>query len=153
MPTEIQEFFDRKTPAAWFSGPPRIEQDDEEILCVGVLPPGTLVVEFREVTRADRVSIATEAEARFHRKVSWGVELDGRTTLFTTRATPVMTRLRLQERAVLDTLINSGIARSRSEALAWCVTLVGRHQAEWLDDLRDALVSVERVRTEGPTLL
>ncbi len=153
MHTEIQEFFDRKTPAGWFSGPPQIEQDDEEILCVGVLPAGTLVEDFREGTRADRVSIATEAETRFHRKVSWGVELDGHTTLFTTRATPVTTRLRLQERAVLDTLINSGIARSRSEALTWCVKLVGRHQAEWLDDLRDALVSVERVRTEGPTLL
>jgi hypothetical protein len=99
------------------------------------------------------MSIATEAEARFHRKVSWEAELDGRTTLFSTLGTPVMTRLRLPERAVLDTLISSGIARIRSEALAWCVELVGRHQAEWLEDLRDALVGVERVRTEGPTLL
>jgi hypothetical protein len=153
MTTESQEFFEKKTPEAWFSGHPKIEQDDEEILCVGVLPAGTTVEAFREATRADRISIATEAEARFHRTVSWGVEQDGRTTLFTTVATPVMTRLRLQERAVLDTLISSGIARSRSEALAWCVKLVGRHQAEWLEDLRDALVSVERVRTEGPTLL
>ena len=118
-----------------------------------MLPAGTVVEDFREMTRADRMSIATEAEARFHRTVSWGVELDGRTTMFTTLATPVMSRLRLRERVVLDTLISSGIARSRSEALAWCVKLVGRHQAEWLEDLRDALVGVERVRTEGPTLL
>jgi hypothetical protein len=153
MTSQIQDFFTQKTPAAWFTGPPRTEHDDEEILCVGVLPAGTTVEDFREVTRADRMSIATDAEARFDRKVSWGVEVNGRTTLFTTQATPVMTRLRLQERAVLDTLISSGIARSRSEALAWCVKLVGRHQAEWLEDLRDALVGVERVRTEGPTLL
>jgi hypothetical protein len=153
MTTEIEEFFEQRVPAGWFSGHPRIEQDDEEILCVGVLPAGTIVDDFREETRAGRMSIATEAEARFHRKVSWEAELDGRTTLFSTLGTPVMTRLRLPERAVLDTLISSGIARIRSEALAWCVELVGRHQAEWLEDLRDALVGVERVRTEGPTLL
>ncbi len=153
MTTETQKFFEQKTPDTWFSGHPRIEQDDEEIVCVGVVPAGTVVEDFREMTRADRMSIATEAEARFHRTVSWGVELDGRTTMFTTLATPVMSRLRLRERVVLDTLISSGIARSRSEALAWCVKLVGRHQSEWLEDLRDALVGVERVRTEGPTLL
>jgi hypothetical protein len=153
MTRDTQKFFEQKTPDTWFSGQPRIEQDDEEIVCVGVLPAGTVVEDFREMTRADRMSIATEAEARFHRTVSWGVELDGRTTMFTTQATPVMSRLRLRERVVLDTLISSGIARSRSEALAWCVKLVGRHQAEWLEDLRDALVGVERVRTEGPTLL
>jgi hypothetical protein len=153
MPSDIEEFFERKTPPSWFSASPRIEHDEEEILCVGVLPAGSNVEDFREVTRADRMSLATEAEARFHRTLSWGVEVDGRTTLFTTVATPVMSRLRFAERAVLDTLINSGIARSRSEALAWCVKLVGRHQAEWLEDLRNALVGVERVRTEGPTLV
>jgi hypothetical protein len=62
-----------------------------------------------------------------------------------------MTRLRLRERAVLDTLIDAGVARSTSDALAWCVKLVARHQAEWLAELREALVGVERVRAEGPT--
>jgi hypothetical protein len=33
------------------------------------------------------------------------------------------------------------------------VKLVERHQGEWLDELREALVSVARVRTEGPTLI
>lgn len=150
---EIQEFFERRVPEGWFSAHPRIDLDDEEILCVGVLAPGATVEGFREETRAERMSIAAEAESRFRRKVSWGVEQDGRTTLFTTQSTPVMTRLRLQERAVLDTLISAGIARSRSEALAWCVKLVGRHQAEWLEDLRGALADVERVRAEGPTLI
>jgi len=81
------------------------------------------------------------------------VDHDGTTTLFTTLSIPAMTRLRLPERHVLDTLIEGGIARSRSDALAWCVRLVGQHQGEWLADLRDALVGVERIRAEGPTLL
>jgi len=51
---------------------------------------------------------------------------------------------------VLDTLIDAGVARSRSEALAWCVRLVGQHQADWIAELRDALTTVERVRAGGP---
>jgi hypothetical protein len=62
-----------------------------------------------------------------------------------------MTRLRMSERRVLDTLIESGVARSRSHALAWCVRLVAGRQEEWLKDLRDALRKVEEVRGEGPT--
>jgi hypothetical protein len=99
------------------------------------------------------MAIASEAEARFRRKVSWGVEAGGETRLFTTASVPAMTRLRLPERKVLDTLVEAGVARSRSDALAWCVRLVGRHQAEWLGDLREALGSVEKVRAEGPTLV
>ena len=87
------------------------------------------------------------------RKVSWGVVAQGETVLFTTHGAPLTARLRLSERAVLDTLVNAGVARSRSDALGWCVKLVARHQSEWLDDLRGALVDVERVRAEGPTLI
>jgi hypothetical protein len=151
--TEIAGYFSARIPEGWFSEVARIDCDDDEILCVGVLPAGSDPRQFREATRAERVAIAEEAEARFRRKVSWGVVHDGTTTLFTTLTIPAMTRLRLPERRVLDTLVDGGIARSRSEALAWCVRLVGRHQAEWLDDLRDALVGVERIRAEGPTLL
>ena len=147
---EVEIFFADSVPESWFVGRPSVELDDEEVLCVGTLPEGSSVEDFRESTRAARVGIAREAESRFGRKVSWGVELGGRTTLFTTLSTPVMTRLRLPERATLDTLIDAGVARSRSEALAWCVKLVRRHQAEWLADLRTALVGVERVRAEGP---
>ena len=134
-------------------GPLRIEEDDEEILCVVPLRSGASVEDFREESRATRMVIAEEAEPRFDRKVSWGVERDGTTTLFTTQSTPVMTRLRFRERAVLDTLIDGGVARSRSEALAWCVKLVARHQEEWLTELREALVGVEQVRAGGPTLI
>lgn len=153
MDEEIERFFRAKVPRGWFVGSPQVEADDDEVVCVGNLPPGADPTAFREASRARRVEIAQEAERRFRRKVSWGVEVDGATTLFTTVASPTMTRLRLPERKVLDTLVDAGVARSRSEALAWCVRLVGRHQAEWLADLRDALVDVERVRAEGPTLI
>jgi hypothetical protein len=61
-----------------------------------------------------------------------------------------MTRLRIQDRRVLDTLIEAGVARSRSEALAWCVRLVAQHQSEWIESLRGALTSVQKARAEGP---
>jgi hypothetical protein len=153
MANEIRKFFEQKVPGAWFTGTPDVQTDDDEILCVGELAPGSAVEEFREATRRERMAIAGEAESLFRRTVSWGVTRDGVTTLFTTLSTPVMTRLRLSERAVLDTLIDAGVARSRSEALAWCVKLVARHQSDWLAELREALVGVERVRAEGPTLV
>ena len=62
-----------------------------------------------------------------------------------------MTRLRMAEREVLDTLIDAGIARSRSEALAWCVRLVGRNEEAWINQLREAMAEVAKVRAEGPT--
>ena len=105
---------------------------------------------FREETRDHRIEIAREAEHKFGRKVSWGVECNGRRVMFTTFSVPVMTRLRQAERQVLDTLVDAGVARSRSDALAWCVRLVGEHQDTWLADLRTALRKVEQVRGEGP---
>jgi hypothetical protein len=83
--------------------------------------------------------------------VSWGARCGEAEEHFTTLGVPVMTRLRLSDRAVLDTLIDAGVARSRSEALAWCVRLVGRHQDEWIKSLREALTAVEKVRSEGPS--
>ncbi|GGW48797.1 hypothetical protein [Streptomyces griseoloalbus] len=108
------------------------------------------IQEFRERTRDDRIAVARDAEHRFGRKVSWGVECDGRRALFTHVAAPVMTRLRQPERQVLDTLIAGGVARSRSEALAWCVRLVQRHTDDWLTELRESLEHVQRVRAQGP---
>jgi hypothetical protein len=105
---------------------------------------------FREETRDARVEIAREAEHTFGRKVSWGVICDSHKVMFTTLSIPVMTRLRQSERRVLDTLVDAGVARSRSDALAWCVRLVGEHEDSWLSDLREALRHVEQVRAEGP---
>jgi hypothetical protein len=153
MKDEIQAFVQASVPEGWFSGPPTVDADDEEILVLGVLPTEQSVDAFRESTRQERMAIARKAESRFGRPVSWGVERDGATTFFTTQSVPVMTRLRLRERAVLTTLIDAGIARSRSEALAWCVKLVERHQADWLAELREALAGVEQVRVGGPSLI
>jgi len=150
---ELQEHFTAKVPAGWFTGAPTVTTDEDEILCVGTLPGGSSPDAFRDTTREARVKIAQEAEARFRRRVSWGVIVDGRTTLFTTYNAPVATRLRLPERTVLDTLVDAGVARSRSDALGWCVRLVGRHQSEWLSDLRGALEGVEKIRAEGPRSL
>ena len=49
-----------------------------------------------------------------------------------------MTRLRQPQRQVLDTLVDAGVARSRADALAWCVRLVGQHEDDWLGELREA---------------
>ena len=76
----------------------------------------------------------------------------GRQTLFTHIAVPVMTRLRQPERRVLDTLVDAGVARSRSDALAWSVKLVGEHADEWLAKLREAMSAVDDLRAEGPNL-
>jgi hypothetical protein len=151
-----------RVPPEWFSKPPVVEMDQEEILVVGQIPDPNggqssgsraqldTVRRFREATREARVRIAREAEHHFQRRLSWGVEVGGERILFTTLSVPVMTRLRLQERRVLDTLVEAGVARSRSDALAWCVRLVGRHQADWIRELREALVRVGELRRRGP---
>lgn len=105
---------------------------------------------FRDETRDARIEIARVAEHRFDRKVSWGASLADRTALFTHLAVPTMTRLRQPERQVLDTLIAAGVARSRADALAWCVRLVGRNTDDWLARLRSALDDVDRIRADGP---
>ncbi len=105
---------------------------------------------FREDTRERRMSIAREAEHRFERKVAWAVSVGEQTVLFTHLAAPVMTRLRQPERQVLDTLVAANIARSRAEAVAWCVRLVGQHTEDWLKELREAMRDVEKVRNAGP---
>jgi hypothetical protein len=152
---EVAAWLGRRLPDGWFEGPPEVAADTEEILVVGRLPdraedPLQAARRFREETREPRVLLASELERRYRRKVSWGVDCGDERLLFTTLSVPVMTRLRLPERRVLDTLIDAGVARSRSDALAWCVRLVGRHEADWIGELRSALVAVKRVRARGP---
>jgi hypothetical protein len=151
---EVADWLGGRIPAGWFVAPPEVLVDGEEILVVGPLPddpdPEQAAVRFREDTREQRIRLATELQRRWRRKVSWGVACGGERLLFTTLSVPVMTRLRMPERGVLDTLIDAGVARSRSDALAWCVRLVGRHQGDWIRELQDALVAVRRVRAQGP---
>lgn len=156
MTEEIRGWFVGRVPDGWFDGTPEVIVDREEITVVGTIPAPEAGAElgrakrFREETRDVRMRIADEAEARFGRKVAWGVRVAEERYLFTHLAVPVMTRLRQNERTVLDTLIDAGVARSRSDALAWCVRLVGTHQGDWISELRDALVHVEEVRSRGP---
>lgn len=154
-----------RLPDDWFTAPAEVVVDREEVTVVGTIaePDGAAgdgadavearsgrISRFREDTRDARIAIAREAEHRFGRKVAWGVACGPERVLFTNIAVPVMTRLRQPERRVLDTLVASGVARSRSEALAWCVKLVGEHTETWLADLREAMSTVERVRDQGP---
>jgi FixJ family two-component response regulator len=76
-------------------------------------------------------------------------ELGEREERFTNVSAPVMTRLRQPERQILDLLVEGGVARSRSDALGWCVRLVQRHTDEWLGELRDSLANVQQVRAQG----
>jgi hypothetical protein len=164
--TELAGWFAGRVPDGWFAGPPTVTVDADEILVVGAVHEPAYpddaddrgraaarlgrVKQFREDTRADRMRIADEAEHRFGRKVSWGATCGDDRFVFTNVSVPVMTRLRLPERRVLDTLIEAGVARSRSEALAWCVRLVGEHESEWLAQLQEALGAVQQVRDAGP---
>src|SRR3989304_6202084 len=110
------------------------------------------IQQFREDTRDARITISQEAQRKYGRILSWGAECGEVRQMFTHLALPVMTRLRIAEREVLDALVASGIARSRAHALAWCVALVRQHEADWLKELRQAMESVARVRSQAPKL-
>jgi hypothetical protein len=164
--SSLQGWFAGRLPDGWFTGPPSVSADRDEIVVMGVLPEpdagdaaddatraaacAARIQGFREDTRGARMRIADEAEARFGRKVAWGARCGGEEALFTNMSVPVMTRLRMSDRMVLDTLVDAGVARSRSHALAWCVRLVRDHEGDWISELRDALVRVQKVRDEGP---
>lgn len=166
---EVKGWFAGRIPEGWFTEAPEVTFDREEILVIGRLEDveagegategsrtsarSGRIKRFREETRDARIQIAREAEGRFGRKVSWGARCADTGELFTTLAMPMMTRLRMEDRKVLDTLVEAGVARSRSHALAWCVRLVGENQAEWIQNLRQALEGVEQARSEGPTVV
>jgi hypothetical protein len=160
-------WFSGRLPEGWFVGSPTVTADREEIIVLGELAAleGDLeddaarsaaeagrIARFREDTREERIEIARQAEHRYRRKVAWGARLGGTEELFTTVSVPVMTRLRQPERLVLDTLVDAGVARSRSEALAWAVRLVGEHAQEWLEELKQAMATVDDLRARGPEL-
>jgi hypothetical protein len=163
---QITSWLHGRLPDEWFVEPAQVSVDRDEILIVGrvALPDGATddeseetreaavgrISRFREDTRDQRIRIAREAERRFERKVSWGATCGPTRALFTHVAAPVMTRLRQPGRQVLDTLVEAGVARSRADALAWCVRLVGENADEWLGRLREAMTEVQRVRDEGP---
>jgi hypothetical protein len=159
---EVAGWFAGRLPDGWFTGPVELVIDRDEITVVGTLaePPAGdgdaaaaragRIARFREETRQQRMTIADAAQERYGRSVAWGAVCGDARELFTTLSMPVMTRLRQPERLVLDTLVDAGVARSRSEALVWAVRLVGQHADDWLAELRAAMASVEEVRGRGP---
>ncbi len=166
-PSAITSWFLGRLPAEWTAtAPATITSDREEITVILTVAVPELASDatdadraeavigrisgFREDTRDQRMNVAREAEHRFERKVAWGVTVGDRTELFTHLAVPVMTRLRQPERLVLDTLVAANVARSRADALAWCVRLVGQHTDDWLSGLRTAMEEVDRLRSAGP---
>lgn len=167
--TDAAEWFTGRLPDGWFDGDASVTVDREEITVIGRLADSGdgdsaarsagRAARFREETRTERMRIADEAQQRYGRTVSWGVDVGTKDAkgapdriLFTHLAVPVMTRLRQPERQVLDTLVDAGVARSRSDALAWSVRLVGEHAEEWLGKLRAAMAEVDDLRAEGPGL-
>ncbi len=161
---EVAGWFAGRLPDGWFTGPVELTVDRDEITVVGTLPEPEAgegdptaaragrISRFREETREQRMAVADAAQARYGRSVAWGASCGDVREVFTNLSVPVMTRLRQPERLVLDTLVDAGVARSRSEALVWAVRLVGQHAEEWLGQLRDAMASVEEVRARGPQL-
>jgi len=163
MSESVSGWLAGRLPEDWFEGAPEVTVDRDEILVVGRLAAADAgedrgaaevgrIARFREDTRDQRMRIAREAEHHFGRKVAWGAACGDTRSVFTSLSVPVMTRLRQPERRVLDTLVDAGVARSRSEALAWCVRLVGEHTEEWLAGLRSAMEEVDKLRSEGPNL-
>ena len=161
---EIKGWVAGRIPQDWFEGAPEVSVDREEILVVGALKEAKVegnedaqkaaaagrIKQYREDTREKRMAISNEAERRFERPISWGVKYGDKTFLFTHQSIPVMTRLRQKERMVLDSLVDAGVARSRSEAVAWCIRLVEQHESDWLKELREAMSKVAQVRSGGP---
>jgi len=163
---DLVGWFAGRLPDEWFTEAPAVTTDREEILVVGRLAEPDYpkdaddsaraaarearIQRFREETREKRMRIADEAEQRTGRKVAWGAQCGDEQRVFTALAVPVMTRLRMSERQVRDTLVGAGGARSRADALAWCVRLVRDHEGEWIEQLRGALVAVNEARANGP---
>ena len=163
---ELKGWFAGRIPKDWFIDAPEIRADRDEIWVIGKLPDVQLpsdagpeaasaarsgrIKQHREDTREMRIQISKEGSQRFGRPVSWGARCGDASEMFTHLALAAMTRLRLPEREVLDALVDSGVARSRAHALAWCVKLVRQNQSEWLKELKSAVEQVGAVRQQGP---
>jgi len=161
---DLAAWFAGSLPDDWFVEPVTVIFDRDEIQVVGQLAAPQVdsdsptavaeearIEQHREDTREQRMAVADRAQHKFGRIVSWGARCGDTEHLFTTASSPAMTRLHLEQRQILDTLIDAGVARSRSDALAWCVNLVAENESEWIGNLRAALEAVEKAREQGPS--
>lgn len=164
-PSEIKGWLTGRVPQDWYTEAPEVLVDRDEIVVIGRLTDvaqqdgvdlaaarAGRIKQHREATRDARMRIAQEAQRRFGRPVSWGARVGDEGHLFAHLSIPFMTRLRIRERQTLDALVDAGVARSRSHAIAWCVRLVAQHQGDWIEQLREAMTNVDQVREQGPKL-
>ena len=162
---EVVAWFAGQLQDDWFIEPVEVIIDRDEILVTGRLPEPASVPDgentaeiaadsrisaFRVDTRDTRIKIARAAQTSWLRSVSWAAQCADLERRFTTKSVPVMSRLHLDQRKTLDTLVETGVARSRSDALGWCVQQVQEHQADWISELEDAMKTVEKIRSKGP---
>jgi hypothetical protein len=157
---ELQRWLQTRLPAHLVTTPPDVTIYDDEVVIVLQLtldapaePPEQqqqreqqLIERAREETRPLRIRLARELQALFKCAIAWGMRAGATELLFTTRSVPVMTRLGRVEREVLDTLVAAGVAETRSAALAYTVRAFASEHGEWLNEVRAAIVEVERVR-------
>jgi hypothetical protein len=84
----VAGWFAGRIPDGWFTGPPEVTLEGDQIVVVGSLPEVTLadgasaeakaaagngrISRFREYTRRERIWIAREAEGLFKKNVTWG---------------------------------------------------------------------------------
>ncbi len=162
QPDELQAWLAARLPAALMAAQPDIQVYPDEVVLMLHLSDATLpassgeqqrnaeldfISQQRENSRPMRMKLARQLQKRLGKTVSWGMQVGESSVLFTTRTTPVMTRLGRAEREVLDTLVAAGVAETRSSALAYTVRTFAFEHADWLAEVREAIEQVEQVRS------
>ena len=154
---ELETWLLARLPAELAAGAPQLLPYDDELVIMlavagaegdGEAGARERIAALREATRPVRMQLARELQAVLRRPVAWGMRLGGVEELFTTRSTPVMTRLNRGERDVLDTLVAAGVADTRSAALAYTVRAFAIAHGEWLAEVRTAIEQVQQVRSK-----
>jgi hypothetical protein len=95
---KVAGWFAGRVPDGWFTGPPSVTVDDEQVLVVGTLAEPALpegasadlkagveagrISRFREATRPYRIAIAREMERELELPVTWGAACGGTTVTF-----------------------------------------------------------------------
>lgn len=155
---DLEAWLLARLPADLVASAPQLLTYDDELVIMLLVAAGAeglgeaaahgRIAELREASRPLRVQLARELQAVLRRPIAWGMRLGEAEELFTTRSTPVMTRLNRNERDVLDTLVAAGVADTRSAALAYVVRAFAIAHGEWLAEVRQAIEQVQQVRSK-----